>query len=387
MAKGSVIEYHGAKGTVYRIKYTDACGKQVMETVGAERDGMTRERARELLEDRRSDVRRKGYRRPEQKMFRQAGEEWHAQEQLSKAWKPVTVTKYRQSVEHLAGYFTGPLEALRSAERIDGYRDWALASGLAPATVSRHLTVLNLILTWAVRKGVLDSRPAIAYPKVRQKKGVVLTPEQVQLLLRSFKDEQAKTAFLAFLLTGLRRSELQRLRWRDLSLTERRLRVEDSKTETGKRSLAIPPMLAAALEAHYQWTAYRGEDERVFCNRDTGGEYRFEKYKPALQAAFKAAGLEWPEALRACHDLRVTAATNFVMAGMHPDKLRATLGHTDHRVTQRYVNLAGVVFADEAAALERRMLGAVESSTELSEPERTEGDDSAWNQAETASAD
>jgi hypothetical protein len=31
------------------------------------------------------------------------------------------------------------------------------------------------------------------------------------------------------------------------------------------------------------------------------------------------------------------------------------LGHADFRTTQRYVNLAGVVFADDAAALEVRM--------------------------------
>lgn len=50
------------------------------------------------------------------------------------------------------------------------------------------------------------------------------------------------------------------------------------------------------------------------------------------------------------------------------------LGHADFRTTQRYVNLAGVVFADEAAALEARMNeGAVESSTDPVSPERILG--------------
>jgi hypothetical protein len=71
---------------------------------------------------------------------------------------------------------------------------------------------------------------------------------------------------------------------------------------------------------------------------------------------------------------------------MNPAKLQTKLGHRDFRVTQRYVNLAGVVFADEAEALERRLLG-VESSTDLSEPERTLANGSAWNSAESASAD
>jgi integrase/recombinase XerC len=362
--KGSVIRYDGKRGVTWRIKFTDASGKQVMETVGAERDGVTEKQALDELERRRVEV-RDGFRKPEARTFRETAEQWHASERVTRAWKPVTATKYRQSVEQLAAHFGGSLETLRSAERVDAYRDEALAAGLAPATVSRHLTVLNLILTWAVRKGLLESRPSIAYPKVRQKKGVVLSPTQVQALLRSFDDEQARTAFLTFLLTGLRISELQALRWRDLNLLEGRLRVEDSKTETGERSIALPPPLVTALEAHYQRTAFRGEDERVFCHPELGSAYRSDRfYKPALERAFARAGLAWPEGFRAAHDLRVTAATNFVMSGMHPDKLRATLGHTDHRVTQRYVNLAGVVFADEAAAHAERLLGSVEDSVE-----------------------
>jgi hypothetical protein len=46
MPSGSgVIEYKGKRGTVWRIKYRDADGRQVMETVGAERDGVTRKQA------------------------------------------------------------------------------------------------------------------------------------------------------------------------------------------------------------------------------------------------------------------------------------------------------------------------------------------------------
>ena len=48
----SVIEYHGKRGVVYRVKYIDADGKQVQETVGAERDGVTRKHAEAELRER-----------------------------------------------------------------------------------------------------------------------------------------------------------------------------------------------------------------------------------------------------------------------------------------------------------------------------------------------
>lgn len=47
--RGSVIRYDGARGTVWRIKYADASGTQVMETIGAERDGITRKDADDEL--------------------------------------------------------------------------------------------------------------------------------------------------------------------------------------------------------------------------------------------------------------------------------------------------------------------------------------------------
>ena len=52
---------------------------------------------------------------------------------------------------------------------------------------------------------------------------------------------------LTLVLTGLRRSELQRLCWRDVDLVENVLRVRDSKSEDGIRSIALAPTLAEAL--------------------------------------------------------------------------------------------------------------------------------------------
>jgi len=47
-----VVRYEGARGVVWRIKYADADGKQVMETVGAERDSVTRKHAEAELRER-----------------------------------------------------------------------------------------------------------------------------------------------------------------------------------------------------------------------------------------------------------------------------------------------------------------------------------------------
>jgi integrase/recombinase XerC len=386
MASGSIIRYAGKRGVVFRIKYLDASGKQCMETVGAERDGMSEKRAREILENRRVAVREGGYSKAEAFSFADAAEAWFNSERVARAWKPGTIGQYRRSREILGDYFCCSVAAIDSG-RITAYRDWALAEGgLSPATVSRHLTVLNLILGWAADNGHLQRKPTVKYPRVRSRKGVALKPAQVQALLRSFEDEQARTAFLTFVTTGLRSSELRALRWRDVDLIENRLRVVDSKTETGARSIAIGKALAEALWQHRRTSAFQGEDEYVFCHPELGNRYRADRFAEALAAAFKAAGIERPEGFRRCHDLRVTCGTNDVQAGMDNARLQAKLGHSDFRTTQRYVNLAGVVFADEAEALERRLL-AVEPSTNLTASESTEAQVPAWREAESSLAD
>jgi integrase len=389
--KGSVIRYSGKRGVTYRIKYLDASGKQVMETVGAERTGMTAKRAQELLQDRLSEVRNRNYRRPEARRFEDVSLEWFDAEQKPRAWKSGTVGNYRRSSEYLATQFRGMHFAAISRKQVIEWRDKSLQD-CAPATVSRYLTVLSLIFKWGVLNEYRPDNPCsgVAHPKVRQRKGTVLKPAQVQALLRSFDDAQARTWFLTLLFTELRRSEAKALLWRDVRLADpdgARLRVEDSKSETGERSIAIPSGLADELFQHRARSAFQGEDERVFCHPELGSKYRSERfYTPALRRAFTKAGLDWPEGFRPNHDLRVTGATNELIAGANPGTIQAKLGHSDYRTTQRYVNLAGVVFADEAAALERRMLG-VESSTDLSESENTPQSDTAWNDAETTPTD
>lgn len=88
------------------------------------------------------------------------------------------------------------------------------------------------------------------------------------------------------------------------------------------------------------------------------------------------AEIEWPEGLRPCHDLRVSGATHDADGNVQEAKMLTKYGWSDPRVAQRYINLAGVVFRDEADALERRLLGTPSTalSTDLSEPEMIEGD-------------
>ena len=80
------------------------------------------------------------------------------------------------------------------------------------------------------------------------------------------------------------------------------------------------------------------------------------------------AGVE--KTLRPFHDLRHASLTNGAAAGEAPIKLMTRAGHSNMKTTQTYLHLAGAAFHDEAAALERRLLGT-ECGTDRREPQTT----------------
>jgi hypothetical protein len=64
-----IVTYEGKRGRVFRVKYRDADGRQVMETLGREGDGWNRRRAEKELRHRLADVEREGLRRAEPVTF------------------------------------------------------------------------------------------------------------------------------------------------------------------------------------------------------------------------------------------------------------------------------------------------------------------------------
>jgi integrase len=389
-AGSAVIRYAGTRGVVWRIKYADADGKQTMETVGSERDGVTRKKAEAELRERLVKVDKGGWRKPAPLTFETAIAEWFAATEVENAWRPQTTRQYRTVVARLNATFgvrrladVGPSDiAAYKAAKLEKY---------GASSVSRDLSILHAFFAWAVVVKGCASNPTVGvhHPRKPGWKGQALRPEEVQALLRAFTDEQARTAFLTLVLTGVRRSELQALRWRDVDLIENRLRVVDSKTDAGSRSIALPTMLAEQL---WQWrraTSYNSDEGRVFCHPERGSVYRYELFAKALRRAYKAAGMTFPEGMRAMHDLRVTMVTNDALAGANPVALMTKAGHTNMATTKRYLRLAGIVFPDEAAALEARMLGtepSTASSTRLAEPQPTSDESAQLESTAVASA-
>ena len=94
------------------------------------------------------------------------------------------------------------------------------------------------------------------------------------------------------------------------------------------------------------------------------------RQSPEYDSCFRALSCQalWPTGIRAFHDMRHTALTNLAATDASPIAVTATAGHRSMQTTKGYPHLAGTVFPDDAAALERRMLGVQDSGTKSPDP-------------------
>jgi len=218
------------------------------------------------------------------------------------------------------------------------------------------------VLKPAVADEFIPSNPVsgVERPKAKRNRWRILQPAEVPAISKAFFDDRARRVFLTFMLTGLRPSELRALRWGYVNLVDGTLRVVESKSEEGERSIALPSVLVTELMEHYKGSSYRADTDYVFCHPTKGSALDADWFRTCLLEALAAVGIT--DRIR-LHDLRHAALTNLAPTGASPIAVMANAGHRSMQTTKQYVHLAGVVFRDDADALSRRRIGVQETGT------------------------
>jgi integrase len=177
-----------------------------------------------------------------------------------------------------------------------------------------------------------------------RKRERVLTRAEEERLLAACTGKRAhlRPLIVVAVDTGCRRGELFALRWTDVDLPGRRLRVlaENSKTQ---RERFVPLTARAADEL-------RGLSSRPGATPDALVFGMTSTVKTAWKSACKVAGL----ADARFHDLRATCGTRLCSAGVPIVEVARVLGHSDMKTTYRfYIGEAEGSLDRAAAALDR----------------------------------
>jgi site-specific recombinase XerD len=382
-AQAAVIRYDGKRGTVWRIKFADADGRQVQETLGRSADGWTERKARAELRARLVAVDKDHYVRPVATGAEEFFREFIGSYPDAVGLKRTTRKGYRTIVErHLIPAFQCDLHEIDVAA-VEKYVAKKRRDGLSGGSINRHLNLLHNILANAKTKKRITTNPVpdVTRPKEARRRWRILTPQEIGKTDAAFRElaaktddevervwiEQARVVFVTVIDTGMRRGELKGLRWRRVMLADPDgavARVEETwvadaedtpKSETSERDIALGQRVAAELFDHRARTAFAGDDDRVFCHPLTGGPLDHKRYAVTLRAALKRAGVDGY--VRPFHDGRHTSITNGAKAGVNPVALMKRAGHSDFKTTQRYIDLAGETFRSEVEKLDARLWG------------------------------
>lgn len=289
--------------------------------------------------------------------------------------------------------FGGKAIASITSTQCEQFLAGLVARGITPATLKHHRDVTRRVFAYAMGKKALTSNPfdSVAFSgrsaARRNKRHHPLTAEQVGAVAKSIGERypvyELFTLFAAY--TGLRAEELAGCEVRDLvfkpgangtaaEIGVRRSKkraggqwVEDKlKSKTSARTVALPGWLAGRMADYLADDHERGDDPTapLWPNRALGGARRrgcraiapldysepvdpgaFYKnlFRPALEAVGLPAsrpaytdddGNAVPATLGVrLHDLRHTAATLWLSAGVHFMQVSKWLGHSTYTLT------------------------------------------------------
>ena len=282
-----------------------------------------------------------------------------------------TLLNYRDQVRvHLKPAFAHiPLGRL-SAQAIQGYFSQQLrARRLSSTSLRYQFAVLREALYHAVRWGVLVRNPCefVDPPRPRAREMRVLDEEQTRLFLaEARRSSRYALLYTTAVLTGLRQGELLALAWgdvnvalglvsvqRSLSRVGRTVTMKEPKTQRGRRTVALPPLLCEALRAARDDAP---DDRLVFCQEDGKPLHGHNITQRDLRAVCKRAGVP---RIR-FHDLRHCHATHLLRQGVHPKVVQERLGHSTPAVTLGVYSHVLPGMQDEAARrVEGHLLGHI----------------------------
>jgi integrase len=308
----------------------------------------------------------------------------------------------------LSDVSTADVEAMASA---------MLTAGLKPTSVRNVLVFLHAVFEHALELGWTRDNPVRRAARPRRRRTGKVNPDlqfltltELDAVLHAIPDQIVhrmggsaragrpgpapppppdvlgpvlRVVVLTAAMTGLRRSELLGLRWRDVDWQAQRLRVRNAyvlgehsaagKSELStRRSVPVADRLGRELDRWSQRTPFSGEDDLVFAHPQTGHPLDGSKVSKRFKAACQAAGVR----VVRFHDLRHTFATRLAATGQPLRTIQEFLGHADAKTTQVYAHYAPSEHevAMVNAAFDQKKATGSNSGSNLSESDSPSGD-------------
>jgi len=223
------------------------------------------------------------------------------------------------------------------------------AAGRQDGTIWSQLGHLRNVLSWAVKRGLIDRAPYVERPAQPAPRDRWLSHDEIDRLLSADAEPHIRLAILLMLGTAARLTAALELTWDRVDLDRGwiNLRTGEGRRK-GRAVVPINPSLRAAL------VTAKGAALSDHVIEWAGGPVK--SIKRGFARTVAAAGLDDVTP----HVLRHTAAVHLAAAGISMSKIAQYLGHTSTDVTERvYARFAPDHMKDAAEVLDFGKLRAV----------------------------
>ena len=227
--------------------------------------------------------------------------------------------------------------------------------GASGSTIRNALTPLQVLYRQRSirREAPVDPVAGATYdaPPRRARAGTVVMPDDARRRIAALgADTECRVFWALVFFAGLRRNEAIDLAWRSVDLDARTLRVEQSKTSAGVRTIPLMPDLRRELAAR-RLAAPPGIDLVVGLSATA--------IRRRTIAAWN--GADPPITIVTPHDARKTFASILAEAAVDEQSITRLLGHADFATTRRHY-LRALPGAND------RLLELVENAFGLGDP-------------------
>jgi len=335
---GLVLEVRESGGKTWYLRYQNRQGKQRQQKIGRFED-LTFDQVRKAARRLKSEVVLGGDPRAERQIEKSiptyaelAAKQLDYAKTYQRSYSTTVMIMRRHILPRWGRTVISEIKQADVAKWLASKRE----GGLAPATVEKMRVILHrsfeLALRWEIPGAERNPVRGIPRPPINNARTRFLSTAEVQRLQAAAACSRNKDlTFIVglLLLTGARVSELLQAKWVNVDLERRRWFIPTSKT--GKSRYV--PLSQAAIDLLGRIPRPKG---RIFLFENPKTRGPITTIKHAWQTARAAAGLEDVH----IHDLRHSAASFMINAGIDLYAVGKVLGHANAQSTERYSHVA-----------------------------------------------
>jgi integrase/recombinase XerD len=245
-----------------------------------------------------------------------------------------TIKAYRHALASFLRWF-GAAPHLATREDLRRYLLYMVDAGLASGTVSNHLSAIRTIFDKFCGRHITLG---LVTPRRPKRLPVILSPEEIKSLLQAATSLRDKLILGLMYATGMRVSEVVRVRWRDIDFDRRLINVWQGKGRTD-RQVTLPTCYEPLLKELSQ--GFTGDDF-LFPSESAkrGGGKRHLSSRTAERIMERAVRIAGIKKKATPHSLRHSFATHSFENGCDIRRIQKALGHVRLETTTIYVKVA-----------------------------------------------